>query len=168
MASDSRRGSLPASLGERMPAPLRERVPDPVVQYVVALWSLARLGRFASVGAVGAVCDNLVLAGLVETDLLAPVAGAVVAKEVSIAVMFALNEAWTFSETASGRGGPIRRFLTSNVVRGGGAVVGIAVLYALNAWIGVWYLLANVAGIGVGFALNYTAETLVTWRVHRE
>jgi len=166
MASDSRRGSLPASLDERVPAPLRDRIPDPVVQYVVALWSVARLGRFASVGAVGAVCDNLVLAGLVETDLLAPVAGAVVAKEVSIAVMFALNEVWTFSEAGSG-GGPLRRFLTSNAVRGGGAVVGIAVLYALTAWLGVWYLLANVVGIGVGFALNYTAETLVTWRVHR-
>lgn len=167
MASDSRRGSLPGTVGERVPGALRERVPDPVVQHLVALWSLARLGRFATVGAVGAVCDNLVLAGVVETGVLAPVAGAVVAKEVSIAVMFALNEVWTFSE-APGTGGPLRRFLTSNLVRGGGAVVGITVLYALNTWLGVWYLLANVAGIGVGFALNYAAETLVTWRVHRD
>jgi putative flippase GtrA len=33
---------------------------------------------------------------------------------------------------------------------------------------GVWYLLANAAGIGVGFQANYTFESLVTWRVHRE
>lgn len=166
MASDSSRRSLLAALADRIPQSLHDRVPAPVRERLLVLASAARLGQFASVGAVGAVCDNLVLVGLVEGGLLGTVPAAVVAKETAIALMFVLNEVWTFSG-ADGRGSVLRRFLTSNVVRGGGAAVGIAVLYVLHTWFGVWYLLANVIGIGVGFTVNYVAESLVTWRVHR-
>ncbi len=126
-----------------------------------------RFTQFLSVGAVGAVVDNAVLVLLVELVAVEPVVAAVGAKESSILLMFALNERWTFDDHGSGglreRGW---RLLKSNVVRSGGAVVGIATLYALVRWAGLWYLAANVFGIGVGFFFNYTFESLVTWRVH--
>ncbi|PSP80116.1 GtrA family protein [Halobacteriales archaeon QS_1_68_20] len=127
----------------------------------------ARFSKFLSVGAVGAVVDNTVLVLLVELVAVEPVFAAVGAKETSILLMFALNERWTFGEHG---GGGLRdrgwRLLKSNVVRSGGAIVGIATLYVLYRWAGLWYLAANVFGIGVGFFFNYTFESLVTWRVH--
>lgn len=131
----------------------------------VRLLSPALLARFMGVGAVGALTENLVLVALVETATLSPVPGAALSKEVSIAVMFLLNDRWTFAER--GRAGVVpalKRFLHSNVVRAGGALVGLAVLAALHRWLGVWYLPANLVGIGVGFAFNFTFEQLVTWR----
>lgn len=116
---------------------------------------------------VGALVDNGVLIALVETGSLTPTPGAVISKECAIVVMFVLNERITFAGYGGrGVGSRGRRFLTSNLVRTGGAAIGIAVLYVLYAWFGVWYVLANVVGIGVGFVANYVMESLATWRVH--
>lgn len=151
-----------------------QSAPEPVQQaalvvadYVRLLVAPVRMGLFVSVGVVGGLCENLVLVGLVESSLLAPLAGAALAKETSIVVMFALNERFTFAEAgAAGVGNVVRRFLRSNVVRAGGALTGLAVLAVLHRGFGVHYVVANVLGIGVGFFVNYVAETLVTWRVH--
>ena len=142
------------------------------------LRSAGRFWRFLSVGALGALVDSATLAVLHETAALDPVAAAPLAKEASIAVMFLLNDRWTFA--ARGRSdlaGVARRFLRSNLVRAGGAAVGIAVLAALTpppsvgvglpallARRGVWVYVANGLGIGTGFVFNYVFETLFTWR----
>lgn len=123
-----------------------------------------RLGRFASVGAVGAIVDTASLAGLVEIGGVGPLLGKILSTEVSILIMFLLNERWTFP---SRNGSYFIRLLKSNIVRVGGFLVGFAVLYMLMEWGNVWYLLANVIGIGTGFGLNYVAESLFTWEVHR-
>lgn len=184
-ASGTRFGhvSMPPRAVERVAAYLESgadallrRAPEPVeraaivlADYVRLLVAPVRIGQFVSVGVVGGVCENLLLVGLVEASLLPPVAGAALAKETSIAVMFVLNERWTFAEAGDGgTGNVLRRFLRSNVVRAGGAVTGLAVLALLHRGLGVHYLLANVLGIGVGFFVNYVAENLVTWRVHAE
>jgi putative flippase GtrA len=121
-----------------------------------------RLGQFLSVGAAGALVDNAVLVGLVELAALSPELAAVGAKEASILFMFVLNEHWTFAEHSAGTWR--RRLVSSHGVRVVGAAVGIGTLAALTA-VGVHYLLANVVGIGVGFAFNYALESLVTWQV---
>jgi putative flippase GtrA len=127
-----------------------------------------RLGQFLSVGILGGLVDNAVLVSLVEGGSIEPVVAAVGAKEASILVMFLVNDNWTFADQDAATGfARAKRFLKSNVVRSGGALVGIATLHVLSAWFGVWYLLANVLGICVGFFFNYTLESLVTWRVHR-
>jgi putative flippase GtrA len=149
----SLRGRLVAALGGRL-ATLR--APE-------------RFGMFLSVGVVGALCDNAVLVLLVELAGFAPLVAGLAAKEASITTMFLLNDRWTFNgEGASGHRARLRRFLTSNLVRAGGAGVGLATLYVLTEYAGIWYLAANVLGIGVGFVANYAGENLVTWRVHAD
>ncbi|WP_232686901.1 GtrA family protein [Halobacterium zhouii] len=126
-----------------------------------------RFGQFLSVGAVGAVLDNIVLVGLVELTVLGPVVAALLAKEASILFMFGLNERWTFVGYDDGDiGEVVWRLVKSNAVRSIGAVVEVATLYACYQWAGIWYVAANIVGIGVGFLFNYTLESLVTWRVH--
>lgn len=132
------------------------------------LQSGVRIGQFVSVGGVGFLVDNLVLALAHDLADLSLAPAKIVGAEAAIVVMFALNERWTFADAGSSRPGAIlRRFLTSNAVRVGGVGVATGVLLALNQWFGVWYLAANVVGIGVGFVVNYVMESLVTWRVHR-
>ncbi len=135
---------------------------------LTVLFSKSRFGQFASVGAVGALVDNLVLVALVESATLGPVAAKAISWELGIAVIFAINERWTFATFGeSGTRALARRFLRSNVVRFGGFLVTLAVLAALVYGFAVWYVAANVIGIGVGFFVNYVCESLYTWQVHR-
>ena len=141
-----------------------------------ALSSTVRFGQFVSIGVLGAVCESVVLLGLVEALAVAPGLAKLVGAEASIVVMFVANERWTFAE--EGKTGILwfsRRFLTSNLVRAGGVVVGTAVLLALLRWVDVsllfagidfWLLVANAVGIAAGLVVNYVAESLLTWRVH--
>ncbi|PSP73355.1 GtrA family protein [Halobacteriales archaeon QS_3_64_16] len=133
-----------------------------------ALRSGVRLGQFLSIGVLGALFDNgllIVLYGFGSVPLgTAKLASA----EAAILLMFACNERVTFAEWGTGGIRDLaRRVLTSNLVRLGGVAVATGVLLVLTE-LGVWYVLANVVGIGVGALLNYVLESLLTWRVHRE
>jgi len=135
--------------------------------YIRSLLRGVRAGQFLSVGIAGAILDTLVLTLVVELTGAAPVLGKVVSAEASIILMFIINDKWTFSgEAAESMTATIKRFLRSNVVRAGGVAVALTVLFVLNSVFGVWYALANILGIGVGFVVNYVAESLFTWRVH--
>lgn len=135
---------------------------------VRALYVPTRITQFAGVGVVGASVDVVTLFLLVELTVLGPVTAKVISWELSIVVIFAINEYWTFA-----RYGPMgpralgRRFVRSNLVRFGGFLVTLGVLAGLHYGFGLWYVLANVIGIGVGFVVNYTFESLYTWKVHR-
>lgn len=135
---------------------------------LAALIAPRRAGQFLSVGVLGAIVDMATLTVVVEAGVLGPVLGKLVSAEAAIVVMFVANEEWTFTDHGrSGLSAVGERFLRSNIVRAGGAGVAWAVLAALVEWFAVWYLLANVAGIAAGAVVNYVAESLVTWRVHR-
>ena len=147
------------------------------MSYVDALVSRVRFGKFVSVGVVGAVGDNLVLAtlGLVfgVSDLRAKAAGI----ETAILVMFLVNERWTFAgEGAAGTRPFLGRLGRSHLVRSGGVAVQLAVYWALTQRLAVelvvwgrdlWFIAASPIAIAVAMAVNYTAESLFTWRVHR-
>jgi putative flippase GtrA len=144
-------------------------------ELIDALYAPFRFGRFASVGAVGALCDNAVLLALATVGVL-PELAKFAGIETAILVMFALNERWTFSDAgASGLVPTARRLATSNVVRVGGIAVQLVVFstvyrrFHVNlAALGVdlWLLVASVAGIGCGMVVNYVTESLFTWRIH--
>lgn len=135
---------------------------------LAALLSGARLGQFASVGAVGAVVDFAVLVALVEVVGVGELVAKVIAWQAAIVVIFAINERWTFSQFGDTGLRPLGgRFLRSNLVRIGGFVVTMTMYGVLIEVAGVWYVAANAIGIGVGFFVNYACESLYTWKVHR-
>ncbi|AUV80967.1 sugar translocase [Salinigranum rubrum] len=143
---------------------------------VDALLSGRRFGKFASVGAVGAVFDVTTSTVLRELGVF-PELAVFVGIEVAIVVMFLLNDNWTFAEQGSaGVGAALRRLLRSNLVRAGGILVQLATfrffyrVVALDLTvldIDGWFVVSKVAGIGTGMLVNYVAESLVTWRVGR-
>ncbi|RQG97881.1 GtrA family protein [Natrarchaeobius chitinivorans] len=134
-----------------------------------ALLSTARFTQFASVGLVGATVDNVVLVLLVEFASLEPFLAKVISWELSIVVIFVVNERWTFA--SHGRKGVRalgKRFVRSNAVRFAGFLVTLSVLTILVYGFDVWYLAANLVGLVIGFFVNYTCESLYTWKVHRD
>jgi putative flippase GtrA len=140
----------------------------PETEGLAALVSRERFGKFLSVGVVGAVVDLVVNAALVETLSLSPTSAKVFSAEAAIVAMFVMNERWTFA----GHGGTDpwdvgRRFLRSNVVRAGGALWALGVLFVLTTYADLWYVAANAAGIGTGVVINYVFESVATWRIHR-
>jgi len=138
--------------------------------------SLARgglIGRYLSVGVTGALTESAVVFALTATALTGSLVAKAVGAELSISLMFLLNDRWTFADAgAEGLVPFFRRFLRSHAVRAVGLVVGFAVLVALTDFtrmsvrIGgyaLWPTLANLVGIGAGFAVNYVGEGMVTW-----
>lgn len=133
-----------------------------------ALLSVHRLAQFSTVGIVGFGVDLTVLALLVEVGGWRPILAKIVAAEAAILVMFGCNERWTFSAYGGTNiRARLRRLFRSNVVRFGGVSVAVTVLYLLHNQLGFWYIIANVIGIGCGFIVNYTFESLYTWRIQR-
>ena len=134
-----------------------------------------RFGQFASVGVVGAICDNAMLTllklGFGVPDELAKAAGI----ETAVIVMFLLNDRWTFADQGeSGVVARLRRLLKSNVVRLGGIAIQLAVftllvnragVELLVAGTDVWFIAASLIAIGMAMFVNYLAESLFTWQV---
>lgn len=153
---------------------LRERLPE---RFAV-LFSSVRFGQFVSVGAIGAVGDNTVLAlftlGFGVPELWAKAAGI----ETAILLMFLLNDRWTFADVgASGSGSFASRLLKSHLVRSGGVTVQLLVYWFLTQYLTItllvadtelWFLAASPISIGVAMSVNYVFETLFTWQAHHE
>jgi putative flippase GtrA len=141
------------------------------------LASWVRFGKFASVGVVGAACDTTTLLILVEVFGVLEEAATLVGIEVAIVVMFLINEHWTFSaENDGGLRAKGRRLGRSHLVRAGGSFVQFLtfvfiyrVLFVSMTFAGVelWLLVAKLSGIGLGMVVNYTFESLFTWRIQR-
>ncbi|WP_225333981.1 GtrA family protein [Halomicrobium urmianum] len=147
-------------------APLRE------------LLSGVRFGKFASVGAVGAVFDTTTLVALTEFGGLSAAVANVVSIEVAILVMFAINDTWTFAgegrDDTRSLGG---RLLRSHFVRAGGSTVQyllfVAVFYGATvdlslAGFDLWLVAVKGGSIAAAMLVNYVFESLFTWRVHEE
>ncbi|WP_121303951.1 GtrA family protein [Haloarcula quadrata] len=153
---------------------VRRIVPDRFESLV----SGVRFGQFVSVGVVGAISDNTVLAvlGLVfgVSDMWAKAAGV----ETAILVMFLVNEHWTFAgQGDADRRSFAKRLGKSHLVRSGGVVVQLAIYWLLTQWLTVelvvagtdlWFIAASPLAIGVAMLVNYVAESIFTWQVHAD
>ncbi|WP_435126677.1 GtrA family protein [Halobaculum sp. D14] len=134
----------------------------------------ARIGQFVSVGAVGFLFDMAASTALSELGVFPEVAAAV-GIEVSVVVMFLLNDRITFADQGlAGVAPTLRRLVKSNLVRAAGIAVQLVVFSAVYrgidvsvsvAGIDAWFVVSRAAGIGVGMVVNYVAESLFTWRV---
>lgn len=143
-----------------------------------SLLSGIRFGKFASVGAVGAMVDVSMLLVLTEGVGIAPEIATLLSIECSILTMFAINENWTYAEEgASGLGPLARRLGRSHGVRAVGTAAHLLVFYLLlwnqfmtvtGAGIDFWPVVAKGSGIAAGVVFNYTFESLVTWQIHLE
>lgn len=127
------------------------------------LLSFERISKFTFIGFLGLVIDNSVIFLLEQNTEIAIEIAKLVSAESAIIFMFLANEKYTFS---SGKG-LIKRFLKSNLVRAGGVLVALIVLKLLYDLFGVPVIIANTAGIIVGFGFNYVFESFYTWKIQK-
>jgi putative flippase GtrA len=131
-------------------------------------WYQPPVRRFSVVGASGMVVNNIVLVvlhGVVGIALLPATAAAV---ETAIAHNYVLHEFWTFRRPPEGAAArrtrlSARRFFRFNLVTAVALVLNVGVVQAL-AGLGVFYLLANLVGIGAGFTVNLAVSSMWIWR----
>ena len=86
-----------------------------------------------------------------------------IAIEVSILTNFALNNAWTFRRRKS----PVpfvSRIVRYHLVTGLAGLVNYLTLLLLVKLAGMNDMLANLIGIGVGTIINYSLNSLWTWK----
>lgn len=140
---------------------ITDRLPESLV-------SEERFSRFLVVGLAGFLIDQTVLTALIEVASAPLEVAKLASAETAIIVMFFINDRWTFAAWGEeSHRSVVSRLVRSNLVRIGGILVATAVLSILVRGAGMPYLAANAVGIGCGFIVNYTFETLFTWRVGR-
>lgn len=153
------------------------RIWESLPERFTVLFSTVRFTQFVSVGAIGAIGDNTVLALLTLVFHVQEMWGKMVAIETAILLMFILNERWTFAEVGADKEGSLAsRLLKSHLVRSGGVAIQLLVYWLLTqhltmtlilAETDLWFLAASIISIVVAMSVNYVFETLFTWQVHQ-
>lgn len=124
-----------------------------IVELASADRSNRRFAQFGLVGLLGVLVNLGLLALLTEVVGLHYLVSAGIAVEASILSNFAFNDAWTFRDLR--RGSWLPRLWRFNVVSLLSLLVNLAVLSLLTEVMDVYYLVSEVAAIGVAFATNY-------------
>ncbi len=122
-----------------------------------------RFARFLTVGLSGVFVNMGMLWFLTEVGGVYYLLSSLAAVESSIVTNFLLNNAWTFRDRSHGEVSP-RALCRYNLVCLGGIVMSSAILYSLTTWVGVYYLLANLAAMSVTALWNFAANASWTWR----
>ncbi|MEZ0290695.1 MAG: glycosyltransferase family 2 protein [Sulfolobales archaeon] len=121
-----------------------------------------RLLKFMTVGASGVLVNNAVLFLLVENGMSRFIASPI-AIEISTLSNFTLNDLWTFSRDREG--GLIKRLMGYHLA----VAVGNTVIYVTFAILSyyVYYIIANIIGIILGFITNYFISSEFVWGLRR-
>ncbi|MGZ3584848.1 MAG: GtrA family protein [Ktedonobacterales bacterium] len=130
---------------------------------ILAKTSLARLGKFILVGGSGTLVNTGVLIVLYQHLHVALVAASALATELAIVNNFLWNNYWTFGR----RSLSLHRFARFNVVSLGGQCITTVTLWVLVSHVGVYYVVANIVGIGLALIWNFAANVTWTWGPER-
>jgi putative flippase GtrA len=114
--------------------------------------------KFVVVGGSGAVLNTAVLYMLYRWLQIPLVAASAVAVELAVVNNYLLNDRWTFAA----RSPRLRRFAKFNATSLGGLAVNVLSVWFL-ARIGVHFIVANLAGIAAGFAVNLALSGTWVW-----
>lgn len=124
-----------------------------------------RLIKFSLVGLSGIVVNMGLLYLLTEYAGIYYLVSAVVAIELSILNNFILNDIWTFSSRRLiHRYSWIKRLFAFHIIAAGGLLINLGVLYLLTEYSGIYYMIANLAGILVAFLWNFILNRHLTWK----
>ena len=116
--------------------------------------------KFNVVGLTGVFVNEAVLLMLASGGLYYLYASAL-AIEVSILTNFVLNDLWTFRDRRHGH--IAVRLAKFNGLMIIGLAVNLAVLYACASYLGIYFALSNLVGIGVAFLVRYWLSVKYAW-----
>lgn len=118
-----------------------------------------RLVRFGIVG-LGGVVVNLVIVQLLFGQLhWAEFSASAIASELAVVSNFFWNNRWTFGQRTVSPA----RFARFNLTSLGGILITSIIFTVLVKWLSVYYLLAQLVGIGAATSWNFVASVFWTW-----
>jgi dolichol-phosphate mannosyltransferase len=119
------------------------------------------MANFALVGISG-IGVNMIALSVFKEYLNVPLLSAsFLAIELSIISNFILNDRWTFHSYNNDTW--FHRMISFNGVAVGGMIINMVVLGILAVF-GVWYIMANLIGILLGFLWNFIINRKFTWK----
>lgn len=120
---------------------------------------LKQMGKFLIVGGLGTLVNTGSLVILYHQLHLALVVASALATELAIGHNFLWNDYWTFGR----RGLSLNRFVRFNLVSLGGQCITVVTLWMLVRHIGLYYVIANLIGIGLAVIWNFAVNVHWTW-----
>jgi len=118
-----------------------------------------RLLKFGAVGATGVIINTSALYVLSRWLGLPLLLASAIAVELAIVSNFFWNNRWTFACRSSS----LVRFAKFNAVSLVGLTLNVTIVWGLTRT-GLYFLIANLVGIGVGVAVNYACSVAWVWR----
>ncbi|RLG74030.1 MAG: hypothetical protein DRO23_07705 [Thermoprotei archaeon] len=120
--------------------------------------------KFAIVGSTGILVNEGLLWLLVHFFAAPIYVASPIAIELSIINNFILNDIWTFKRFRTGS--LYMRLAKYHFAVAVGALVNYIILLLLT-FLGIFYLLANLVGIFLGYLANYLLSELLVWARHK-
>ena len=118
-----------------------------------------RLLKFGAVGAIGVIINTSALYVLSRWLGLPLLLASAIAVELAIISNFFWNNRWTFAC----RSPSLARFVKFNAASLVGLTFNVTTVWGLTRT-GLYFLIANLVGIGVGVAVNYACSVVWVWR----
>lgn len=126
------------------------------------LRALASPSKFAIVGLLGIVVNQVALYVLTDVLGIYYLVSAVLASQVSTLHNFLLTEYWVFRARET-RGHVMVRYLAFNAINAATLLVRIPALYVLTDLVGIYYLVSNLVAIGLTFGIRYLIADNWIW-----
>jgi dolichol-phosphate mannosyltransferase len=147
-----------------------------IIDFVRHLWSIAhfpgrareeirKMKMFAVVGISGIFVNTIALAMFKEWFGFPLLGASFVAIELSIVSNFLLNDRLTFKDNKT-HNPWLHRLLSFNGISIGGMIINMSSLMLLS-FLGVYYLIANLASVPIGFLWNFLWNRKITWGVKK-
>ncbi len=137
---------------------------DRVASYVRKNLFHPRLLKFGVVGATGIAVNMGALYLLTDFGKIPYFLASLIAIELSILSNFSINLGWTWKDRMEA-GTVWSKLVRYHIGVGITALLGnYLILIAMTEWLGVYYLISNLVGIGVGTLANYIVNDLWTFR----
>jgi dolichol-phosphate mannosyltransferase len=147
-----------------MPEPENTSGSERVVSYVRDNVLHPRLLKFGIVGATGIAVNMGSLYLLTDYGKIPYFVASLIAIELSILSNFSINLGWTWKDRSEA-GTVWFKLVRYHIGVGITALLGnYLILIAMTEWLGVYYLISNLVGIGVGTLANYIVNDLWTFR----
>ncbi|HJW21835.1 MAG TPA: GtrA family protein [Candidatus Limnocylindrales bacterium] len=123
---------------------------------------LASPSKFAVVGVLGIVVNQLALVILTETFGIYYLVSSILASQVSTLHNFLLTEFWVF-RAREARGQVLIRYLVFNALNAATLLIRVPVLYLLTDHGGIHYAISNLVAIGLTFGIRYLIADNWIW-----
>src|SRR4029078_12400792 len=126
------------------------------------LKALLSPSKFALVGIIGIVVNQVALYALTDGLGIYYIWSAILASQLSTLNNFLLTELWVFRDRDH-RSHVLYRYLVFNLLNIATLVIRVPVLFVLTDLLGVHYLISNLVAIGLTFGVRYVVADNWIW-----